>query len=90
MQIGETFRGSMDNHLLLSLFLLRLTWDRSISVLERTLVQRDADTNRTVTILRCGTKPVGPISARDFYDATVSMVSSFYALNMGALFSVDY
>ncbi len=53
-------------------------------------MQRDADANRTVTILRCGTKPVGPISARDFYDATVSMVSSFYALNMGALFSVDY
>eukprot|EP01035_Chromulina_nebulosa_P031454 gene31454-41943_t len=41
--------------------------------IERTLVRRDVEKGRTVVILRCGTKPVGPISARDFYDSTLSM-----------------
>lgn len=44
-------------------------------------MHRDAEKDQTVVILRCGTKPVGPISARDFYDSTVSMVSSYDTQN---------
>lgn len=47
----------------------RLTWDRNICALT-TLQIRD-DSRGLVTILRCATKQVGPISGRDFIDATI-------------------
>lgn len=47
----------------------RLTWDRNIHTL--TMLQLSDDARGKVAVLRSATKQVGPISGRDFIDATI-------------------
>lgn len=49
----------------------RITWDRNIHDLTTITVCEDAAEKKRFTVMRCGTKAVGPIAGRDFVDANL-------------------